>query len=264
MDSFDVFAIRYATVHRNQAENFVGGDPHEDAGTMDYFIWVARSATRTIVIDTGFGAEAAQRRGRTLLRCPSEGLRLIGIDAAEVEDVIITHLHYDHAGNLDLFPKATFHLQDTEMRFATGRSMCHGILRSPYDVEDVVRMVRKVYADRVRFHDGDRDLMPGISLHHIGGHCAGLQAVRIRTAKGWLVLASDAVHFYENSRKRRPFPIVQDVAAMLEGYDRVRELADGDDMVIPGHDPAVMQLFPPLPGLDGAVVVLALARAEPG
>lgn len=260
MDSFDVFAIRYATVQRNQAENFVGGDPHEAAGTMDYFVWVARSASRVIVIDTGFGAEAAKKRSRTLLRCPTEGLRLLGIEAAEVEDVIITHLHYDHAGNLDLFPRATFHLQDSEMRFATGRSMCHGILRAPYDVEDVVGMVRKVYAERVRFHDGDRTLFPGVSLHHIGGHCAGLQAVRLWTAKGWLVLASDAVHFYENSRKGRPFPIVQDVAAMLEGYMRVRELADGDDLVIPGHDPAVMQMFPAVPGLEGAVVALAQAQ----
>lgn len=261
MESFEVFAIRYATVHRNQAENFVGGDPHEDAGTMDYFVWLARSARRTIVIDTGFGAEAARRRGRTLLRCPTEGLRLLGVDAAEVEDVIITHLHYDHAGNLALFPKATFHLQDSEMSFATGRSMCHGILRAPYDVEDVVQMVRKVYADRVRFHDGDSALFPGVSLHHIGGHCAGLQAVRIWTPKGWLVLASDAVHFYENSRQGRPFPIVQNVAAMLEGYRRVRELADGDDLVIPGHDPAVMQQYPAVPGLEGAVVALATAAA---
>lgn len=262
MDSFDVFAIRYATVHRTQAENFIGGDPHEAAGTMDYFVWLARSATRTIVIDTGFGAEAARRRGRTLLRCPTEGLRALGVDPAEVEDVIITHLHYDHAGNLDLFPKATFHLQDSEMRFATGRSMCHGILRMPYDVEDVVGMVRKVYADRVRFHDGDSTLFPGVSLHHIGGHCAGLQAVRLQTPKGWLVLASDAVHFSENSRKGRPFPIVHDIAAMLEGYRRVRELADGDDLVIPGHDPAVMQMFRAVPGLEG--VAVSLASAVPG
>lgn len=148
------------------------------------------------------------------------------------------------------------------MRFATGRSMCHGILRMPYDVEDVVGMVRKVYADRVRFHDGDSTLFPGVSLHHIGGHCAGLQAVRLRTAKGWLVLASDAVHFSENSRKGRPFPIVQDIAAMLEGYRRVRELADGDDFVIPGHDPAVMHMFRAVPGLEG--VAVSLASAGPG
>jgi glyoxylase-like metal-dependent hydrolase (beta-lactamase superfamily II) len=257
MDSFDVFAIRYATVHRNQAENFIGGDPHEAAGTMDYFVWVARSASRTIVIDTGFGAEAAKKRGRTLLRCPTEALRLIGVDAAEVEDVVITHLHYDHAGNLALFPKATFHIQDREMGFATGRSMCHSILRAPYDVEDVVQMVRNVYAERVRFHDGDRELFPGVSLHHIGGHCAGLQVVRLWTAQGWLVLASDAVHFYENSEKRRPFPIVHDVAAMLEGYDRVRQLADGENLVIPGHDPAVMERFAAVSGLAGVIAILA-------
>ena len=96
---------------------------------MDYFVWLARSTERTLVIDTGFNAEAAARRKREHIRCPTKGLAKLDVDAAKVRDVIITHLHYDHVGNFDLFPAATFHLQDREMQFATGRHMCAGVLR---------------------------------------------------------------------------------------------------------------------------------------
>ena len=140
LQPFKVYAIRYATVARHASENFIGGDPHESGMDMDYFVWVAISAGKTWVIDTGFNAAAAAKRKRTFLRCPTAGLTLLGVDAAQVEDVIVTHLHYDHVGTFDDFPKARFHLQDVEMSFATGRHMCNGFLSHGYEVEEVVSM----------------------------------------------------------------------------------------------------------------------------
>ena len=173
-----------------------------------------------------------------------------------MEDVVITHLHYDHAGNLQDFPQARFHLQDAEIAYATGRLMRHDMLRHAYDVEDVVAMVRRVYAGRVVFHDGEAEIAPGISLHRIGGHTKGLQAVRVATARGKVVLASDATHFYANIRGRDPFPIVVDVAAMLEGYETLERLADSPDHIVPGHDPEVMRRY-----RDVAEGVVALHEA---
>jgi glyoxylase-like metal-dependent hydrolase (beta-lactamase superfamily II) len=112
---YELYAIRYATAMRRHAEVFVGGDPHEGVIAMDYFVWLARNDAHTVVIDTGFDALAAQRRGRQLLREPRAALALLGVDCAQVEHVIITHLHYDHAGNLPIFPRARFHLQEREM-----------------------------------------------------------------------------------------------------------------------------------------------------
>jgi glyoxylase-like metal-dependent hydrolase (beta-lactamase superfamily II) len=109
----------------------------------------------------------------------------------------------------------------------------------------VMAMVRKVFDGRVAFHAGDDEIAPGLSLHLIGGHTRGLQAVRIWTRRGWLVLASDAAHFYANMDEGRPFPIVHDVGAMLEGHRTLRRLASHDDLVIPGHDPLVLQRFAP-------------------
>jgi glyoxylase-like metal-dependent hydrolase (beta-lactamase superfamily II) len=66
----------------------------------------------------------------------------------------------------------------------------------------------------------------------------------VRTRKGWLVLASDASHFYANMLERRPFPIVYNVGDMLEAYTRVFALADAPERVVPGHDPDVLRRFP--------------------
>ncbi len=102
-----------------------------------------------------------------------------------------------------------------------------------------------MFDDRVVFHAGDEELAPGLSLHLIGGHTKGLQAVRVWTRRGWLVLASDAAHLYANMNEGRPFPIVHDVAAMLEGHRTLKRLASHEDLVIPGHDPLVLDRFPP-------------------
>jgi len=220
---WQVFALRYARHDRGAQVNFLMpvADPHE-AMPMDYFVW--------------------------LLRGP-EGLR----------DVVVTHLHYDHAGNFDAFPNAAFHIQDREMAFATGRHMCSHCLRHPFEVEDVVKLVRALYADRVRFHDGEGEVAPGVTLHRVGGHSDGLQMVRVATARGPLVIAGDASHYYANMARENPFPIVYDLGAMVQGWRRARALAGGDEsLVIPGHDPLVRARFPAVEGTGGEVVRLDL------
>jgi len=257
LPAYDLFAIRYATRDGYRRDHFIGGDPHDGPMPMDYFVWVAVSPAGAFVIDTGFTAETAQRRGRTFLCCPIDSLRLVGVDPDMVGHVILTHMHYDHVGNFGLFPAATFHLQDEEMAYATGRHMAQRFFSYAYEVDEVAAMVREAYKGRVRFHDGDAELAPGLSLHRIGGHTKGLQAVRVHTRIGWIVLASDAAHLYANMDEARPFPIVFDVGAMVEGYRRLRELADSPDLVVPGHDPLVMQRYaPPRAGLEGIAVRL--------
>ena len=258
---YDVYAIKYAHHARSPEENFINAaDFHETNMPLDYFVWAAVSEERTFVIDTGFSAETATRRGRDLIRCPSEALALVGVDAKTAKDVIITHLHYDHVGNFDLFPACTYHLQDREMAFATGRNMSHQVFSQAYDVEDVVGMVREVYAGRVRFHDGDAELAPGFSIHHIGGHTDGIMSVRVHTKRGWVVLASDASHLYANMQTTNPFPIVYNVGDMVQGYARLRELADSDAHIVPGHDPQVLDFYPAVsPELEGIAVRLDVA-----
>ncbi len=249
---YEVLALRYATTDLKwpRHENFFPGmDLHEGDMPLDYYIWLIRGEGTVVVVDTGFGAEAARMRGRILLHEPADLLRRAGVDAAEVSDVVLTHLHYDHAGGLSAFPSARFHLQDDEMRFATGRSMRHACLRAPFECRDVTQAVELVFADRVIFHDGDAAIFPGIELFRVGGHSGGLQVVRVSTARGRLVLASDAFHFNENRLRRAPFPIVHHLVEMLEGFVRCEELAGNDaSLLIPGHEPGVRRRWPSFDG----------------
>src|SRR3569832_658074 len=166
---YELFAIRYATRDAQRSEHFIGGDPHEGPMPMDYFMWLARGAGRIFVIDTGFNAEIAMRRKRTFLRCPVETLRAFDIDAIDVRDVILTHLHYDHAGNFDRFPKARFNLQERELAYATGRYMQYSRLSHSFEVEDVCGIVRLNYARRVLFFVGVSVFVFGLSVFVVGG-----------------------------------------------------------------------------------------------
>jgi glyoxylase-like metal-dependent hydrolase (beta-lactamase superfamily II) len=257
LPAYEVYAIKYAEHQRRASVNFLGGDPHDGPMPMDYFVWLVRGPSGSWLVDTGFDRKAAEERGRTLLRLPEEGLALLGESAASIRNVIVTHMHYDHAGTCTSFPAATFHLQDREMSYATGRYMGQRCMNHAYSVLDVLRLVEFVYAGRVTFHDGDTELAPGLQLCLIGGHTLGLQAVRVHTARGWVVLASDASHYYRNIEERRPFPIVLDVGKMVDGWSRLNALADSPDHVIPGHDPEVLRRYPaPTEALRGIVAAL--------
>src|ERR1700690_3114599 len=124
-------------------------------------------------------------------------------------------------------------------------------------MKDVVGMVRANYADRVNFYDGVAELSPGITLHPAPGHSAGLQFVRVHTRRGWVVLASDVTHFYENMATERPFTTAFHIGGMLEGFDLLRTSAPSPAHIVPGHDPLVMQRYPaPRPELQGIIVRL--------
>ncbi|HEY0301557.1 MAG TPA: N-acyl homoserine lactonase family protein [Rhizomicrobium sp.] len=257
LPDYEIFALKYATRDGRRAENFAGGDSHDGPMPLDYFVWLARAPGRIIVIDTGFTAAVAQRRKRTFLRCPVASLALLGVDAASVGDVVLTHLHYDHVGNFAGFPNARFHLQEREMSFATGRHMRYPYFAHGFEVDDVTGMVRLNYAGRVRFHDGAAELAPGLSLHPAPGHTAGMQVVRVHTRRGWVVLASDATHFYENMETDRPFSTAFHLGDMVDTFRLLERLADSPEHIVPGHDPMVMQIYPSAgPGLDGIAVRL--------
>ena len=257
LPEYEVYALRYAMRDAMRSDHFIGGDPHDGPMAMDYFTWVAIGPGGAYVIDTGFTAEMAKERKRVFLRCPIESLKLLGVDARDVRDVILTHLHYDHAGNFDKFPKARFHLQEREMAYATGKYMRYAKLGHSYHIEDIVGMVRLNYQGKVEMHAGEIEIAPGITLHPTHGHSDGLQSVRVHTRRGWLVLASDATHFYENMATNRPFTTAFHLGHMLDAYRTLERLAPAPRLIVPGHDPYVMKEYPaPKPALAGIAVRL--------
>lgn len=254
-DEYEIYAIHYGHHDRKAHENFVSGDPHDDGPMpLDYFVWAIVGAEHTFVLDTGFGADMAAKRKRHIVRPVADGLKSIGIDPATVRDVIISHMHYDHAGNIPLFPNASFHIQDMEMEYVAGRSMCDAGTRAFFEADHVSHMVHRLFDGRVQFHDGEAELAPGITLHHVGGHTKGLQVTRVKTRRGYVVLASDAAHLYANLEREDPFPIFFDKDDYLAAFATIRKLATSEAHIIPGHDPLVLTRYPAAKnGLAGVV-----------
>lgn len=255
---WQIYALRYAHHERSARENFIMGDPHDESPMpLDYYVWALKSKNGAFVVDTGFDETMARQRGRAFLKSPGEGLKAIDIDPARVTDVIITHMHYDHCGNHDLFPNSRYHVQEREMQFCTGRHMTHQFMRWPFDPNDIAAMVRRLFAGRVVFHNGDEEIASGLSVHHVGGHTMGMQVVRVNTRRGTVVLASDASHLYANMERGIPYPIAYNVGEVVEGYRRAHELASSPEHVIPGHDPLVLARYPsPSPELKNWIVRL--------
>jgi hypothetical protein len=213
-DVHEVYAVRYAEHARMRSENYIFGDPHDEMTSIAYYVWVIKGPHGVFVCDTGFDEMAAKERGRKIIHPVGEGLKALGVEPGQVKNVIATHMHWDHAGNYDLFPNARYHVQDAEMAYATGRCMCHQTLRIPFSESDVHAMVSKVYAYRVDFHDGAEEL------------------------------ASDCIHLYSHIDEGRVFPITYSVGDTLEGYKTIQKLATSRQHIVPGHDPEVLKIYP--------------------
>jgi len=241
----EVFAIKYASVHRVRQSNFlepIDGDP-DAMMPLDFFVWLVRGAGRLILVDTGFSKVSAVARNRAFLQEPAHALQKLGIHATDIQDVVITHLHYDHAGNVHQYSNARIWLQEREIAYATGKCMCDHKQNHFFAIDDISIVLKRIYAGEVQLIDGFHTLTPGVELHRVGGHTDGLQIVRVWTAQGWIVLASDAAHYYENLEKHNPFPAIFSKQDMMTGYTLLQDLADSSNHIIPGHDPKVCQRF---------------------
>ena len=163
--TYEILALRYGILDggRLQYQNYIIPDDHLAPDPLDFLVFAIRGNGRTIVMDTGFNPVSAARRGRELLRTPAQALLDAGIDPAETKDVILTHMHWDHAGGMEYFPKAMFHLQASEMAYCTGPCMCEPFLKRPFDVDDVKSAVTALYSERLKLHDGTVEIAPGIT-----------------------------------------------------------------------------------------------------
>ncbi|KAA5831956.1 N-acyl homoserine lactonase family protein [Saccharopolyspora hirsuta] len=259
-EQFQVYAIRFA--HREasvRGEHFYGHDPCAlDDWPISYYVWLAVSDSRAVLVDAGFTPETAARRGnRDYLASPMDTIRALGVAPDGIGHLVLSHLHYDHSGHAADFPRAEIVLQESELAFWTSRHAGRGQLAHFVEPADVAYLVEQNFAGRVRLVDGVHEVVPGVTAHRVGGHTPGLQVVQVRTAVGDVVLAADASHFYENVERVKPYGVVTYLPAMYDAFDTLHALSDRPELIVPGHDPQVLQRFPAVPGLEGLAVRIA-------
>ena len=258
MATYEVLAVRYGSrggvTRRDYYLRYETYGEPDATMTMDYFFWVLRGSDETILVDAGWNPEVAARRGRELHIAPAEAMERLGVRADTVSRVVLTHLHWDHTGNLDRFPDAQLVVQERELDFwgsPMGRRLQFAAHAEQGDIEHVLRAEREGRVLRLR---GDAQLAPGVEARLVGGHSPGQTILFVDTAGGPVVLASDAIHYYEEMERDWPCSLLVDVAETYAGYELLRELEAGGRRIVAGHDPLVMERFPRLDGELGEYV----------
>jgi glyoxylase-like metal-dependent hydrolase (beta-lactamase superfamily II) len=239
---YQVYALKYAE-RDTTACQFFYREPSHAVLTLHYYVWLIRGGPHPVLVDTGCGEEDARQRGMRDYVSPATVVERAGIRAADVPVALITHLHYDHWAGHALFPAAEYWIQRDEVAFWTGPFGRSPAFRQSANVGALAHLVELTYAERVRMVDGDREVLPGLRVHRVGGHTAGLQIVTVATARGTVVLTSDASHFYRNVETRQPVQIVTSMPDMLAAFETIHALAGAERLVVAGHDPAVAERF---------------------
>jgi glyoxylase-like metal-dependent hydrolase (beta-lactamase superfamily II) len=263
-----VTIVRYGTRSTHRADVYLNYPLYrEDDGPidMDYFFWVVRTPTETILVDTGYSIAGGEKRGRTLLIDPAEALALAGVEPGSAPRIVITHGHYDHIGNLALFPDAEVILSRTEFDFWTGPHAGKALFHHSIEDDEIAHLRDAVARGRVTFFDEEYDVAPGVRVAEIGGHTPGQSVVFVDTSEGTVLLASDAVHYYEEYERDMVFTSVADLVEMYDSFAWIRELAASGAVahVVSGHDPATLARFAPAAGaLSAHAAVIGDAPEE--
>ena len=242
----ELYAVRYGTASTSRSRFFFdfasAGEPDAEMVT-DYFFYVVRSAGETILVDCGFDAEVARRRGRTPLVDPLVGLGDLGIDADDVSRIVITHFHYDHVGNLGLFPEASLVAQASEAGFWASDVAKRPRFAGVTEPDELAALAAAARSSRLELITGSAEVAPGVLMELVGGHTPGQSILRVATASGEVILASDALHCYEEMVLDRPFAVFTDLAGSYQAFDRLRELESFGATIIAGHDPLVTDRY---------------------
>jgi glyoxylase-like metal-dependent hydrolase (beta-lactamase superfamily II) len=249
---YEIYAIRYATLPDFPvAELVAGADP---ARKLDIamMVWLIRGHGRNILVDSGFYHDRFFKEWHVndFIK-PSDALKPLGLKPEDITDVVITHMHWDHADGMDLFPNARIWIQKDELQYYAGEAWQSKDTHGGIDEDDVLTLVKLNTQGRVGMVNGDaQEIVPGVICYTGGRHTYASQYVGVNTAAGTVVLASDNMYLYENLEKHVPIAATLDAVSNLHAQDRMKRLAASPGLIIPGHDPAVMAKFPnPAPGI---------------
>jgi len=242
---YEIYALKYAGPFIRPASMVTWFMDMDKTTQIHYYIFAIRGGKETFIVDCGCAPKLAQERNLAGYVNPAEALKRIDIDAKEVQNVVATHIHFDHISGLELFPQATIYLQEKEFNFWMKNPIAQ---RAPFlHTTDPVGnhyLAGLEGTSRLKLVRGDKRIRPGIELLLAPGHTPGLQAVAVHTAKGTAILGSDAAHVFSSYRTDIPSAIITDLIAWMKSYDKIRAKASSLDLIFPGHDPALLTNYP--------------------
>jgi len=242
---YEVYAVRYATIPDFAVSGLVAGAEPSRKMDIAMMVWLVRGGGKNILVDSGFYREQFFKQWKvTDFVRPDEAVRRAGVKPEQITDVIVTHMHWDHADGMDLFPNARIWLQKEELEYYAGSAWQSPRTHGGIDPDDVMAAVRLNMQGKVGLVNGDgQEILPGITCYTGGKHTYASQFVSVNTAGGTVVLASDNMYLWENLEKHVPIAQTLDPASNLRAQDRMKEMAGDAKRIVPGHDPAVMTRY---------------------
>ena len=252
-DSYQVTIVKYGARSTVRSDVYLNYPLYGEADAsieMDYFVWIIQNKKRTVLVDTGFSREGGEARQRTFLLDLPATYASLGVDPSTSPPVIITHAHYDHTGNIDYFPTSPVFLAESEYQFWTGKNKAHAQFHHSIEERDLEVITQAFDQGRVTLFTGSHQVAPGIEVIQVGGHTPGQSVVKVKTSDGVVLLASDAVHYYEEYERGMPFAHVANLVDMYDAFDRIRNMVDSGEVthLVSGHDPGTIGRFTAVPG----------------
>jgi glyoxylase-like metal-dependent hydrolase (beta-lactamase superfamily II) len=263
-EAYEVVVVRHGAGESLRSKLYLNYDDYRQPDApmpIDYYFWVIRNSARTILVDVGFRAEVARKRGRKVICDPVAAWRALGVDPETFEgDIVITHAHWDHTGSIEAFPRARFVMSAYEYRFWAGPASAPFLFRHLAAEDDLAALHVAYDEGRVLLVSSDIDIAPGVRLVHGVGHTPGLLMVEITTSAGQVLIASDAAHFDEEVACDMPFRHMTNLERSYETFQEIR--AHRADVILAGHEAGVLGRFPRMPGAIGAHASVVHALPE--
>ena len=259
MNEYQVSIVKFGTRSTVKSDVYLNFHIYKAADEpidMDYFFWVIRNEERTVVVDTGFSRHGGEVRNRTFLIDPAAAFAALGVHPGDKPQVLVTHAHYDHIGNLELFPDSEIIMAAAELDFWLGDFATRKQFKHSIETAELGYLRQAHGHGRITTFGDHFEVAPGIRMSRVGGHTPGQSIVTVDTSEGQVLLASDAIHYYEEYEQDLPFMFVNNVQEMYAGFDSIRDLMDTSaSHLVPGHDPSTLERFTPV--TDGPLAGLA-------
>lgn len=244
--NYEVYALSYGVFPNYAVSNLIAGADRNRKLDLQMMIWLIKGPGKNILVDTGcYHEKVIQGKNIRNFIKPSETLAKLGMSPGDITDIIISHMHWDHADGMDLFPNARIWIQKDEYVYYIGDAWQPDGRSGGIDPDDVLTLVKLNTEHKVNLVDGDgKEIIDGITVYTGGRHTFASQYVGVRTTSGTIVIASDNMYLYENLEKHLPIAQTFDADSNLRAQDRMKQIASRPNLIVPGHDPEVFVKFP--------------------
>ena len=245
MSDYEIYALKYAGPFTRTGAHLMWYRDWDKIEKINYYIWCIKGASETVIVDTGVTPQMARDRELNGYVNPVEVLARMNVNAEDIRHVIVTHMHWDHAGGVSLFPRATFYIQENEYHFWQDNPIAE---RPPFkqvsDSASNTYLASIENTDRLILLKNDQSILPGIECLLSPGHTVALQSVSVNTDRGTAILGSDCAHVFRNYTEDWPSSLIVDLVEWMKTYDKLGERVSSPDLLFPGHDRLLLENYP--------------------